>query len=359
MPAQPLITEFLANPAETGLLSTPAVAELLLRQARRANLLGRLGELGLEYELSPQAGPLQKHFESARLFSAANHRSVRREVQELLGILSQHDIPVCLLKGAAYVLGGVAAAKGRTFSDIDIMVPSSRLEDAQQVLVTSGWMYTKFDEYDQRYYREWMHELPPLRHLKRGTELDVHHTIVPPTAKIDLDVEKIWADVVEVEGMPGLYRPSDLDLLLHSAVHLFNDGEFENGLRDLSDIDLMIRAFSQTSDFWERIVDRAIELDLRMPLFYALRYSARLLKTPVPVNVLAQLENWSPNVLKRTVMDALFLRGLAPDHPTCNDALSGFARWVLYVRSHWLRMPPLLLVQHLTRKALRRWKSED
>jgi hypothetical protein len=34
---------------------------------------------------------------------------------------------------------------------------------------------------------------------------------------------------------------------------------------------------------------------------------------------------------------------------------------MLYVRSHWLRMPPLLLIQHLTRKALRRviekWKK--
>jgi hypothetical protein len=35
--------------------------------------------------------------------------------------------------------------------------------------------------------------------------------------------------------------------------------------------------------------------------------------------------------------------------------LSGMARWALYVRSHWLRMPPLLLMQHLTRKVLRRW----
>ena len=28
--------------------------------------------------------------------------------------------------------------------------------------------------------------------------------------------------------------------------------------------------------------------------------------------------------------------------------------WLLYVRSHWLRMPPHRLIVHLTRKALRR-----
>ena len=33
---------------------------------------------------------------------------------------------------------------------------------------------------------------------------------------------------------------------------------------------------------------------------------------------------------------------------------AGLARWLLYVRSHWLRMPPLLLARHLLRKSLRR-----
>lgn len=34
--------------------------------------------------------------------------------------------------------------------------------------------------------------------------------------------------------------------------------------------------------------------------------------------------------------------------------MSGFALWLLYVRAHWLRMPPHLLTVHLTRKA---WRS--
>ena len=42
---------------------------------------------------------------------------------------------------------------------------------------------THHSAYDQRYYREWMHELPPLLHVRRQTALDVHHAIAPETAR--------------------------------------------------------------------------------------------------------------------------------------------------------------------------------
>lgn len=358
MHAKPLIVDFLRRPEDAGAFSENTTAELLLRQARRAHLLSRVAELRLDCGTPLQSERVRHHLQSARLLCEANHRSVRWEMKQVLGILSERDIPVCLLKGSAYVAGGAAAARGRTFSDIDILVPKERLDETQHAFLANGWMYTKFDPYDQKYYRRWMHELPPLRHMERGTELDVHHTIVPPTAKINLDVKKIWATAIEVEGMPGLYVPSDLDLILHSAVHLFNDGEFENGLRDLSDIDLLIRACSQEANFWVHLLDRAVDLDLKIPLFHALRYASQLLGTPVTEEVNNRMKSWGPGTVRQPIMDALFLRGLMPDHPTCNDRWSGLARWLLYVRSHWLRMPPVLLVQHLTRKAFRRWKRE-
>ena len=33
------------------------------------------------------------------------------------------------------------------------------------------------------------------------------------------------------------------------------------------------------------------------------------------------------------------------------------ALWVLYLRSHWLKMPPLLLARHLATKLLHRLRS--
>ena len=52
---------------------------------------------------------------------------------------------------------------------------------AEQLLLHAGWSHMKADEYDQHYYREWMHELPPLQHKERGTVVDLHHGILPVT----------------------------------------------------------------------------------------------------------------------------------------------------------------------------------
>ena len=118
------------------------------------------------------------------------------------------------------------------------------------------------------------------------------------------------------------------------------------------DLDSLLREFADQENFWPRLTVRAGELDLTRPLYYALRYAVRLLDTPVPARVLGAAEIGRPPALLRGVMDALFLRTLQPDRTS--DGLASLARGSLYVRAHWLRMPPLLLAQHLTIKALRR-----
>ena len=55
--------------------------------------------------------------------------------------------------------------------------------------------------------------------------------------------------------------------------------------------------------------------------------------------------------LTRRIMDALYAHGLQPFHPSSQGAVTPFALGVLYLRGHWLRMPPWQLAQHLWRKA--------
>ena len=50
---------------------------------------------------------------------------------------------------------------------------------AEAALMLDGWASGHRSAYDQRYYRTWMHELPPMQHIQRGTVLDVHHAIAP------------------------------------------------------------------------------------------------------------------------------------------------------------------------------------
>jgi hypothetical protein len=142
-------------------------------------------------------------------------------------------------------------------------------------------------------------------------------------------------------------------MVLHSSTHLFFNEEFSHGLRDLVDLDSLLRHFSREPGFWETLMARARELDLVRPLYYCLRYAKQVLTTPIPAPVIAAADAGRPAAGLGRVMDSLFRHVLDPDRPGTAHFLTPLAKQALYVRAHWLRMPPLLLAYHLTAKALR------
>ena len=326
--------------------------ELLIRQARRADLLSRLamllddaGRLG-EVPVAPRA-----HLAAARNVALAQEEAVRREVWHVCAALKRAGVEGILLKGAAYLFAGLPAARGRLFSDVDLLVPRGALPQVEAALMLHGWTTTHHHPYDQRYYRQWMHELPPLQHVSRQTVLDVHHAILPPTARLKPDSAKLWATSRPLAGAAPLRLLAPTDMVLHSATHLFFNEEFSHGLRDLVDLDSLLRHFADEPGFWESLAARARELDLARPLYYCLRYAKRALTTPVPAAVMAAADTGRPPAPLGRLMDSLFRRALDVDAGT--RVLTPAAKQALYVRAHWLRMPPLLLAYHLTAKALR------
>ncbi len=328
--------------------------DLLIRQGRAAYLLAKLCIIlennGLICEVPVTA---KLHLEAAKRVTDRFRPAVLNEIRNIKRLLGPTGPQWVVLKGAAYVFANLSAAQGRVFSDIDILVPKTAIDEVEESFNNDGWTGHSADKYDQRYYREWMHEIPPLRHFQRGTSVDIHHSILPPTASYKPDPEKILAAAIEVNSGIEVLCPEDM--IIHSTTHLFHEGEFEHGLRDLVDIDELLGEFAEKEpEFWDKLVPRAVELGLIRPLYYGLHYARTILGTPVPKKVMREAEQGQPNFIMSRVMDVLFLRALAPDHPTCDRPFTGLARWLLYVRSHYLRMPLYLLVPHLVRKA---WKS--
>ena len=339
-------------PLEAAALS-PADWSQLLPVARAANVLGTLG-VRIAQAGSTLPPQIRRHFDGIVQLSARQHESVKWEAHQLARALAKLDVPVLLLKGAAYVLSDLPVGRGRLFGDIDILVPREALGKVEITLMAHGWTSAKLDAYDQRYYRQWMHELPPMLQVRRGTVLDIHHTLLPLTSRHTLDARKLLDCSEPLPNLDPLRIPSPADLVIHSITHLFHEGELHNGLRDLVDIDALLTYFGKNSPcFWDRLVSRAEELQLASPMFLGLHFAKRLLETSIPDDVMAAAERAGappPIILK--MLETLFDRGLQPMHSDCDSALTPLARWLLYVRAHWLRMPPHLLSVHLARKAL-------
>lgn len=325
--------------------------DLIVRQARRAGVLAilafRLQERNL-LSLVPERPRL--HFKTQQLVAGRHAEAIEWEVSCIEKALSSVGISVVLLKGAAYSLANLPSSKGRLYSDVDILVAKIHIEEAESALIKFGWEMEKLDSYDQKYYRLWMHEIPPMTHKKRGASIDVHHNILPETVKSPLDASELLQGIQRIDGNSNIYTLSPYDLVLHSMAHLFHEGEFDHGLRDLLDLDALLIYFNEKEeDFWGRLLMRSRQLDLQLSLYYGLRYVVLILGTEVPSFALREASSTSFRFPK--LMDFLFMRALLPNHVSCDDRWTGLARWVLYFRSHYLRMPLRLLIPHLLRKA--------
>ena len=108
------------------------------------------------------------------------------------------------MKGSAYVMASLPPARGRYVGDVDLMVPRERIDEVEQRLLERGWQASELDDYDQRYYRESTHEIPPLQHPERDTPLDIHHTIVPLTSRARPDAQALLDAGVPFEVVPGV-----------------------------------------------------------------------------------------------------------------------------------------------------------
>lgn len=329
-----------------------SVWDRTLRLARSSNLIGRLAtdaqKQGWLQRVPAQVG---RHLVAASRLVAHQQQAIDWECRHLEVALKPLGIPIVLLKGAAYAMTRRRAAQGRLFGDVDLLVPRESLNAVEAALMLHGWAIGAIDPYDQRYYRQWMHELPPMSHIKRGTVVDVHHNILPLSARVVVDAPALMANAVPVEGT--LFRVlAPRDMVIHSAVHLFHEGQMRNGLRDLFDLDALLCEFAETEvEFWPGLISRAQELRLSWPLALALRYTREVVGTRVPQEIAAAaLRSAGIGRLSLACFDAMYLRAFAPDHPSTRSWPVDVARASLFVRSHALRMPLRLLSYHLGRK---------
>jgi hypothetical protein len=325
--------------------------EHVVRVARRLRLLGRLAEsieaAGLRERLPlPVGRHLLAEMRASRWQTGVMVWGLHRVADEL----GDTPYPRVLLKGAAYVGQGLPIARGRLPSDLDILVPHADVSDAQSRLLRAGWQEPELDAHDQRFYHAWSHEVPPMQHPSLPLELDLHHNILPPVGHVAIDMAQLLQRL-QPSDWRGWQVLHPQDQILHSAAHLFFDAELRDRLRDLVDLDGLLRHFAVDDAFWPALQQRASSLGLAEPLQLALQLCRDWLQTPVPTAALTMARSAGLSLWTRAWLLPLLTRVLLPADP---DRADPFARTaaagLLLVRHHRRRLPLRLLVPHVWHK---------
>ncbi len=302
--------------------------------ARSEAMLPTLAHRLEHADLPPTVAAL---FADQRAAAAVAQRQALWEAEMARRALAPVGIEFVLLKGTAYAAANMACAAGRQIGDLDILVLASDIRRAENALLNAGWEWVKSDPYDDFYYREHMHELPPLIHKSRDRMIDVHHTILPRTHRITPDALALVSDAMTSTDGFAVLNPADM--ACHCAAHMLADGDLQGGLRNLWDFHLITRDFSAAEPaFWQQLDARARLHGLQNAVQRAARLSRDLYGAVLPAgwNGQDKTDRW------------FHQRLLARDD--WGRVTRPLLEQAFYIRSHWLRMPPTMLAQHLWTK---------
>ena len=324
----------LRNPGNLGRWDPGEIGDLL-HLARALRVDGALGAGARALRPGTLPGDLERALETALRRQEVSQTCLDDELDRLRETLGPESLPCILLKGAAYRHEGHPASVGRAAGDIDILVPRDDIAPAHQRLREAGWEQADNNHNNAAYYRAWMHEFPALIHPDRQIVFDLHHALIPATDRLAFDPQPLF-DQAEPVGEWGYLRLSREDQILHASAHLFRNGRFESGVRDLFDLHQLLGSAldgAGKEDFALALGDRAEELGLCGPLRLGLEFAHELFGTPIPTSLGERIGRWRGGPAQSWIFRSLVHRALPPDG-RCGGSTRGRATadWIL---KHW------------------------
>ena len=311
--------------------------------ARFAYAVEHLGEHNIPSNVAP-------HLNSELVRATRQKQQALYECRLIDEHLGNIGVKPVFLKGAAYSISDSPAGKGRLYGDVDVLVAKSDIDKSKQALLERGWFPQTLTDYDEMYYREWAHEIPPLTHTRRGTVLDLHHNLVPLISGAAPNVADFTKDVVETTDGLKVFSPAAQTL--HSAIHLFLNEDFSHGFRDLTDLHILCSSNRDNQAYWDRLISLSEDSSFEKELQLAVRYCKKILNTDIPPHYDDQIQALSETQFR--LLDFAFERVLTLRHPKLDVHFRSLYELAVYMRGHFLKMPMGVLIKHLTIKS---WRS--
>ncbi len=216
--------------------------------------------------------------------SAARNMRLYHELQKILHLFHNKNIPLIVLKGAHLsekVYGNIAL---RGMGDVDLLVKKEDLPSVEQELLELGSVPRDLNRLMHDHAAHFSYKLP-----QSGLIVEIHWTLVQTIYPCRIDLDGIWrrAQPMKLQQTPALVlSPEDLLLYLcvHSAKHTH-----DMHLRMLYDISEVLRHYENVLD-WPVICARAQQWGITRALYVFLRLTRELLRVAVPPDRLAAIK---------------------------------------------------------------------
>ena len=285
--------------------------------------------------------PARVALEHAQQAVTFNHKLHNFELQCLQRIAkASHTQPV-LLKGAAYLACRHPWAQGRKTNDIDLLLEPNALNAFERFLQMEGYEPdSELTASDRRYYRKWLHELPPYKHSYRKIEVDVHFRLLPVSDPRSFPTDK-WIERSHRVADDSPFRVLDrVDQVLHAIVNLGHTGEFRRAVRDTWDISNLLNpencgpdnspaATASVVFDWAELQHRTKQLRLQKTVSKILLLGEELVGLSLPEHFIEDLTGKSNARIRSSTVYRTMKTASLPDGPTLRSRKRYHALWAM------------------------------
>ncbi|MDB4870317.1 MAG: hypothetical protein JWL97_1321 [Gemmatimonadales bacterium] len=214
-------------------------------------------------------------------------RLLERRLIESVAILSDANIEVILLKGAALAFTTYDGFVDRPMADIDLLVDPAKAELAWNLMQQAGWVCNNSEHPVGAWKNH--HHLPPLSDTSgSGLRLEIHVAPLPEDNPFQMGFHDVRDASRELSvGCVTVRVPEPHIHAVHACIHFawshrFMDGRL-NVFRDLAAL------HGSGTLSWDAVVETARRTRSETCCYWTLRLARALTSLPVPDDVLTKL----------------------------------------------------------------------
>lgn len=309
-------------------------------------------EMARENSLLPPNVAPQWH--SAQLQYAKRNLYLLHELENCLDALSQANIPVITLKGAALASVLYKNPMLRPMRDLDLLIDATDVERAQTVLETLDYVPMK-PELHTGAFVQYENEIALLKQTSAPLALEVHWNLIDsPYYQARVQMEWFWKTTRELKSKGTTRRVLGKEAqFLYACAHLWLHHRGDE-LLWLNDLRMMLQADASQLE-WAELFARAEEFSWTLPLQQTLLHLREEWDAELPLATREWLKGTQPSaheakqivrVRERASVGRRFWHDLAtlPSwNQRANFALVNLFPSRAYMRQRYALQNPLLL----------------